>query len=532
MKLLYIILALLPLRILAAPLAPTDLVLVAHINSVEIRWSDNASDETGYKIYRDNNLIYTTVANVTTHFDLGLEANHTYTYTIKATDDQQRADFFPIGVYYLRGQKPIQSDTDDPNDPDYVPLDGDFRYNPTIAENEYLKEFQDLKSYGFNTAILMINPLVHPSSDEDRAKRVVNGLLNAAQNSSMQIVVPISKTTALLSENHELLSDEQIRDVLRLDYIDLFIASNSVFGYQVFDEPVPIGFDGVYGPAYKQVDPDQLGQVHNIITSLDTNAYAISTWNNIESMELLNDEMNPDSILVDLYPFALDAYNGEQADGDTPLGDLSDANPRGDEGGSFYGGVDQPTYTQWLQRTQAIAADKPVWVAIQAFGGDSYWRSPIAKELRLQVFSSIKNGAKGIFYFMYQSESWADGLMDMEYKETPLIKEAKEINKKVETLAPTLLRLTLTDNHATTSGAEVQTFTHKNGDKYLIVVNSDVIHSSTITILIEKSWFLNAKKATDIYTHDSFMISDENDQYLKVQLPIEAADGRVILLKD
>jgi hypothetical protein len=444
--------------------------------------------------------------------------------------DNNKTDFFPIGVYYVAGQKTIQSDTDDPNDPDYVPLENDFRYNPVTAENEYLQEFQDLKSYGFNTAILIINPLVHPSAEENktRALGVVNGLITAAEKAKLQIVVPVNKTTSLLSTKDENLSIQDIENALLSDYINLFVDSNATLGYQIFDEPVPFGEGGNYGPFEKEVIEEQLALVNNSILELDNNAFALSTWNNINSMELLNNAMNPDALLMDIYPFAVDAYNGDQADSDTPYGDLSDAFPRGRaDDGSFNLGEDQPSFSESITYAQNIAKDKPVWVALQAFGGDTYWRKPAPKELRLQAFTAIKNGAKGLFYFLYQSESWIDGMMDINYQETPLILEAKEINKKVNALAPTLLRVTKDPNHASSMQADIETFTHKNGEKYLIALNRDINNTTTVTISIDKSWLGNLKKATDIYTDENFTIDSEN----RLILQIEAADARVILLK-
>ncbi len=122
--------------------------------------------------------------------------------------------------------------------------------------------------------------------------------------------------------------------------------------------------------------------------------------------------------------------------------------------------------------------------------------------------------------------------MDINYQPTPLILEAQEINTKVNALAPTLLKLSKTVNHASSNQAEVQTFTHQNGKKYLIAVNTDVENTSTVTILIDKSWLANSENATDIYTDEDFTIVTENENFLKITLPIEAADGRVILLED
>jgi hypothetical protein len=450
----------------------------------------------------------------------------------KLTEKDKR-DFFPIGVYFIRGQKTIQSDTDDSNDPAFVPLENDFRYNSTVAKDEYFREFQDLKSYGFNTAVLMINPLIHPQTDKTQALEVVDSIIGAAEEASIKIVVPMNHTEELISQKNENITQKDIKDALEKDYIDKFLESNATLGYQIFDEPVPFGESGILGPEYKEVKQEQLGEINDAILELDSSAFVLCSWNNIKSMELLNQGMHPDVLLMDLYPFAVEAYTGFQTGGDTPFGDLSDAFPRGrEDDGSFNLGKSQPSFSKSIQKAQIVADDKPVWLAFQAFGGDTYWRNPLPIELRLQANIAIKEGVKGLFYFMYQSEDWAEGMMDINYKETPLILEAKKINKKINKLAPTLLKLTKTTNHATSNKAGVQTFVHTNGDKYLIAVNKDINKTKSINIYIDKSWLTKTDKAIDIYTDKNLTISSKNDDLLKLTLKIAPADIKVLLLKN
>ncbi len=78
----------LPILLFATPKAPSDLQLVAKTTSVDISWQDNSSNETGFKIFRDNKLIYITAPNVSHYVDSGLKPNTTYRYVIKATDDE------------------------------------------------------------------------------------------------------------------------------------------------------------------------------------------------------------------------------------------------------------------------------------------------------------------------------------------------------------------------------------------------------------------------------------------------------------
>ncbi len=72
------------------PLAPTGLTAtVVSTTQVKLNWTDNATNETGYKIQRKTgNGIFADIAStgtyITTHDDLGLTANTSYTYRVYA----------------------------------------------------------------------------------------------------------------------------------------------------------------------------------------------------------------------------------------------------------------------------------------------------------------------------------------------------------------------------------------------------------------------------------------------------------------
>jgi lysophospholipase L1-like esterase len=86
-KLFYFSLFFIPVVVLAAPLSPSSLQLEAlSQTSVALEWIDNSDNESGFKIFRDDELIATTGANVVSYIDDKLSPNTTYTYTVKATD--------------------------------------------------------------------------------------------------------------------------------------------------------------------------------------------------------------------------------------------------------------------------------------------------------------------------------------------------------------------------------------------------------------------------------------------------------------
>jgi hypothetical protein len=70
---------------------------------------------------------------------------------------------FPIGVYFVRGQKPI-ADEGDPTD---------FRRDPETARAAYAREFGDLVAEGFNTAVMVVDPVAYG----DRYEEVLAAML-------------------------------------------------------------------------------------------------------------------------------------------------------------------------------------------------------------------------------------------------------------------------------------------------------------------------------------------------------------------
>jgi fibronectin type 3 domain-containing protein len=77
---------------LSVPAAPTNLTATAVSSSrIDLTWSDNSSDETGFRIYRSTNgvnfsWIATVGANVVTYSNTGLKASKTYYYRVLANN--------------------------------------------------------------------------------------------------------------------------------------------------------------------------------------------------------------------------------------------------------------------------------------------------------------------------------------------------------------------------------------------------------------------------------------------------------------
>ena len=77
-----------PTFIWAVPASPSNLQFTnTSGSSVTLSWQDNASDESGYKVYRDDKLVAKLPANRTTYTDRALTPKTEYRYSVKATDD-------------------------------------------------------------------------------------------------------------------------------------------------------------------------------------------------------------------------------------------------------------------------------------------------------------------------------------------------------------------------------------------------------------------------------------------------------------
>ncbi|WP_044204735.1 fibronectin type III domain-containing protein [Flammeovirga sp. OC4] len=67
------------------PNAPSNLVSTSvTTSSVSIQWNDNSTDEEGFEVYRNNNLVATVGANVTSYNSQNLSSNTTYTFEVLA----------------------------------------------------------------------------------------------------------------------------------------------------------------------------------------------------------------------------------------------------------------------------------------------------------------------------------------------------------------------------------------------------------------------------------------------------------------
>lgn len=157
----------------------------------------------------------------------------------------------------------------------------------------------------------------------------------------------------------------------------------------------------------------------------------------------------------------------------------------------------------WLNLEQMRAAAKqhglPFWNIVLTVAHFSY-REPTAADLRFQVYSTLAYGGRGLSYFTYFAPSVGNYRMapiDQFGNPTPTWYHLQHVNKQIEKLGPTLLKLSSDEVYhfgsqpAGTRGPSDQglvkeagggdfavgDFTHADGARYVMIVNKDLARS-------------------------------------------------------
>ena len=107
--------------IASPPAAPTDLTATAISSSqIDLSWTDNASDETGFRIERSPNgsdwaEIDTTSADDTTYSDMGLSPDTTYYYRVRAYNDAGNSNYSNTDSATTSSEAPVVASKSTPS---------------------------------------------------------------------------------------------------------------------------------------------------------------------------------------------------------------------------------------------------------------------------------------------------------------------------------------------------------------------------------------------------------------------------------
>jgi len=173
----------------------------------------------------------------------------------------------------------------------------------------------------------------------------------------------------------------------------------------------------------------------------------------------------------------------------------------GSLGGDYWRNLEQ-------MRAAALAAKVPFWNIVLAVAHFSN-REVRAADFRFQAYSTLAYGGRGIAYFKYFTPAvgnYRGGPIDQFGNETPAWGAMRSVNKQIEKLAPTMLKLRSDRVYhfgnvpAGCHGVEDQSlvsdmggeqmmvgdFTHEDGSRWVMIVNRDAERSHPCLVKFRK----------------------------------------------
>jgi len=227
------------------------------------------------------------------------------------------------------------------------PAWGGYPQDKSGAKQYYDRCFADLRNHGFNTVTV-------PNCPES----LWETLLQSAQRNGIKVVLEVAPLA-------DLVSDKPVTESR------VYVAAKRVYGkigkysslirYQIRDEPAPA------------LVPNWL-LVQRVLAAVDPTRPAFSCFNSGASLATVADATRLSEAVFDIYPIGAGA-------------------PPQTLGG----------FVASLDAFNEAARGNALWPVLQAFAKPSAWRYPTPEELRAMTYLSLAEGAKGVFYFIYQS---------------------------------------------------------------------------------------------------------------------------------
>lgn len=233
--------------------------------------------------------------------------------------------------------------------------------------------------------------------------------LNMAQAAGLSLLVHDARISKLVEDA-----------TLPLDALELVVADYkdhpAFFGYYVLDEPNAAKFGRLAEIVrYLEVkDPAHPAYVNLFPTYANAAQLGAETYE--EHVAAFLKTVRPPFLSYDHYPVT---SNGLRAD--------------------YYRNLE-------VIRAQAAAHGIPFW-AFTLSVGHAVYPTPAEGHIRLQLFSDIAYGAKGLEYFTFATPlgtdyDWKPALIDPQGTETPTFALARTINREIQNLGPLILRWT------------------------------------------------------------------------------------------
>ncbi|HZZ42906.1 MAG TPA: beta-galactosidase [Tepidisphaeraceae bacterium] len=132
------------------------------------------------------------------------------------------------------------------------------------------------------------------------------------------------------------------------------------------------------------------------------------------------------------------------------------------------------------------------WAVIQCHAITGILRYPSPTEVRAMTWVSLGTGAKGVFWFLYQTEHFTqnqvmDGLVDRDFNARPDWDEVGRLAKELKLLTPTLINLKPAADEKPTviRRKSMYPMVDIKGHKYLLAVNVDPGEHQTLHLSLK-----------------------------------------------
>lgn len=349
-----------------------------------------------------------------------------------------------------------------------------------FAGFDYDQVFSTMHAYGFDAAILNWIP-------DDR----FIDALEAGERRGVRVVLHPAALTAAVDEavGYKSLDEAGIRDTIQ-SLVATVGNYDALLGYYIKDEPPPLYADnvGIVDRMLTLEDPEHPG-----FAAFARSGYFANLMDTIDPAVCLFDYF-PLSIYTEIHPSALQDY---------------------------IAGVDEAARL-------AAANRVPFWMIAQGCGITRDMRVPTPEELRCMAFLSLAYGAKGLFYFMYQTSGMVKGLLTVDNQPTARMEAAARLNEEIKQLEPILLDLTRIQNQASVTGSHVvQTHVDSAGNRYLFLVNTDCLHRTFPEVTVTQRGIIHVRDVMQ----NRLIPFQATDSGIVFDYDLPPGEGRLIALE-
>lgn len=333
--------------------------------------------------------------------------------------------FFPLGLWYEGGVGNARDNV--------LPED------PMAAAPIYDANFADIAAHGINVITVPNSPPAH--------HKIV---LDAAQRHKLKVILELGLDGGPFG--YMIRGQQPVDPVLTQATIDSTLKPirnhPALLRVQLLDEPPEDAFE-------------RYAQVAAAVLQASPRAGPFCCLVGMANGEAFLKATKSDLVAFDMYPFG----EGAKTSVEELLGDFAMYAQR---------------FSDW-----AAAAYADSWAVIQCHEITGQLRFPTEAEMRCMTYSALATGNRGVFWFLYQTESVGkdtimSGLVDREFKARPLWDEVARLTKEIRPLTPILATLRPDHGTAVESTGHAFALRDRNGKLYVWVVNFDTVNDQRI----------------------------------------------------